>query len=88
MLKREVLILMTDISCLDLNSGAKMPLLGLGVYKATGEHEVEDAIAAALDIGYRLFDTASAYKMKTVWAVRSKRLPSPGRNFCHHQNLE
>lgn len=62
MLKREVLILMTDISCLDLNSGVKMPLLGLGVYKATGEHEVEDAIAAALDIGYRLFDTASAYK--------------------------
>ena len=38
-----------------------MPLLGLGVYKAVGENEVETAILHAADAGYRLIDTASAY---------------------------
>lgn len=38
-----------------------MPLLGLGVYKATGENEVEQAICHAAKAGYRLIDTASAY---------------------------
>lgn len=45
-----------------LNSGYEMPLLGLGVYKATGEREVERAICWAAEAGYRLIDTASAYK--------------------------
>lgn len=45
-----------------LNSGNEMPLLGLGVYKATGEREVERAINCAINAGYRLIDTASAYK--------------------------
>ena len=38
-----------------------MPLLGLGVYK-TADNEAETAITAAVDAGYRLIDTASAYK--------------------------
>lgn len=45
-----------------LNDGHQMPLLGLGVYKAVGENEVEQAIADAADAGYRLIDTASVYK--------------------------
>ena len=45
-----------------LNSENEMPLLGLGVYKATGEREVERAIGYAVNAGYRLIDTASAYK--------------------------
>ena len=39
-----------------------MPLLGLGLYKATSEGEAESAIEAAVQNGYRLIDTASAYK--------------------------
>ena len=39
-----------------------MPLLGLGVYKATGENEAENAIISAVESGYRLIDTASVYK--------------------------
>lgn len=39
-----------------------MPLLGLGVYNATGENEAENAIIAATQAGYRLIDTASVYK--------------------------
>lgn len=45
-----------------LNNDKKMPLLGLGVYKATGDNEAENAIEAAVQCGYRLIDTASAYK--------------------------
>ena len=45
-----------------LNDGRQMPLLGLGVYKAVGENEVEQVIADAADAGYRLIDTASVYK--------------------------
>lgn len=48
--------------CIKLNSDNEMPLLGLGVYKATGEREVERAIGYAVNAGYRLIDTASAYK--------------------------
>ena len=45
-----------------LNNARTMPLLGLGLYKATAEGEAESAIAAAVQNGYRLIDTASAYK--------------------------
>lgn len=44
-----------------LNTGREMPMLGLGVYKATGPGEVEQAICWAADAGYRLIDTASVY---------------------------
>ena len=45
-----------------LNDGRQMPLLGLGVYKAVGENEVEQAIADAADAGYLLIDSDSVYK--------------------------
>lgn len=51
---------MTEISAL-LNTQEQMPMLGLGVYKATKEGEVEAAIQTATAHGYRLIDTASAY---------------------------
>ena len=45
-----------------LNTNREMPLLGLGVYKATGENEAESAVISAVESGYRLIDTASVYK--------------------------
>lgn len=45
-----------------LNNDCTMPLLGLGLYKITDDAEAETAITAAVQNGYRLFDTASAYK--------------------------
>ncbi len=45
-----------------LNTNREMPLLGLGVYKAIGENEAENAIISAVQSGYRLIDTASVYK--------------------------
>jgi len=45
-----------------LNNGVKMPLLGLGTYKAEDFNELNNAIKEALRIGYRHIDTASFYK--------------------------
>lgn len=45
-----------------LNTNRQMPLLGLGTYKAIGTGEAENAIITAVKAGYRLIDTASAYK--------------------------
>jgi methylglyoxal/glyoxal reductase len=44
-----------------LNTGAKMPLLGLGVYDMYHQ-EAENAVDWALNIGYRLIDTAAMYE--------------------------
>ena len=43
-----------------LNTGNVMPVLGLGLYKS-GE-DTASSIRTAVQMGYRLFDTASAYK--------------------------
>ncbi len=45
---------------LTLNDGASIPQLGLGVYKTT-DAESADAVAFALQHGYRHVDTASMY---------------------------
>ena len=57
-LKQEVFMYPT----IRLNSSYDMPLLGLGLYKATDPVETREAISAAAMLGYRLFDTASVYK--------------------------
>jgi len=45
----------------ELNNGVLIPRLGLGVYQSAQGKETESAVAYALEIGYRLIDTASAY---------------------------
>lgn len=44
-----------------LNNGIEMPLLGLGTYDIYGE-EAFMAVKTALEIGYRLIDTAEMYE--------------------------
>ena len=44
-----------------LNNEIQMPLLGLGVYDMY-EAEAKAAVLKALEVGYRLIDTAAAYK--------------------------
>lgn len=43
-------------STITLNSGHKMPLLGLGVYQARGD-ECRDAVSTALRLGYRMSES-------------------------------
>lgn len=45
----------------ELHNGVKMPWFGLGVYKAEAGEEVENAVRAALEAGYRSIDTAALY---------------------------
>jgi len=44
-----------------LNTGARMPWLGLGVWQVNGEAETERVVRSAIELGYRLIDTARAY---------------------------
>lgn len=44
-----------------LNNGVKMPMLGYGVYQVNDLEECERCVLDALEVGYRLIDTAQAY---------------------------
>lgn len=45
-----------------LHNGVKMPYFGLGVYKVENGDQVVNTVKTALDLGYRLIDTASLYE--------------------------
>jgi diketogulonate reductase-like aldo/keto reductase len=44
-----------------LNNGVEMPWFGLGVWQTKEGQEVEQAVASAIQHGYKLIDTAAAY---------------------------
>lgn len=44
-----------------LNNGVEMPILGFGVYQIPDHNECERVVSEALEVGYRLIDTAQAY---------------------------
>lgn len=49
-----------SIPSVSLNDNTKMPVLGLGVAKLS-DAQTEESVAAALEAGCRLIDTAAAY---------------------------
>jgi diketogulonate reductase-like aldo/keto reductase len=64
-------------STVELLNGVAMPRLGLGVWRTKEGEEVERAVSAALEVGYRAIDTASMYgNEKGVGnAVRASGIP-------------
>ncbi len=44
-----------------LNNGIEMPMEGFGVFQIPDAVQCEQAVSDALDVGYRLIDTAAAY---------------------------
>ncbi|MCB0037573.1 MAG: aldo/keto reductase, partial [Anaerolineales bacterium] len=60
-----------------LNNGVEMPWFGLGVFKTEPGPEVERAVTAALEVGYRSIDTAKLYgnEVGVGKAVRASGLP-------------
>jgi diketogulonate reductase-like aldo/keto reductase len=52
---------MSTLHPLSLNDGHSIPAIGFGTYPMKGQ-EATDAVAGALDIGYRLIDTAVNYE--------------------------
>ena len=59
-----------------LNNGVEMPMLGYGVFQ-TPPDQTERCVAEALEVGYRLIDTAQAYGNEegVGAAVRASGLP-------------
>ncbi|XP_060648700.1 aldo-keto reductase family 1 member A1-like [Drosophila nasuta] len=61
---------------LTLNNGHKMPMIGIGTWQAS-DAEIEVAIEAALEAGYRHIDTASRYgNEKAIGRVLTRWLDS------------
>ncbi len=60
-----------------LNNGVDIPQVGLGVFQAAEGTEVEEAVRAALETGYRLIDTAAIYgnEAGVGKAVKASGLP-------------
>jgi len=48
------------VSKIALNDGTSIPQLGLGVFRIAAE-DTERVVSEALEVGYRLFDTAASY---------------------------
>ncbi|KAJ1360476.1 hypothetical protein KIN20_019461 [Parelaphostrongylus tenuis] len=60
-----------------LNDGNKMPMIGLGTALVVGQESVSTAVHAALESGYRLFDTAEMYNNEAeIGAALESSLPS------------
>lgn len=61
---------------ISLNNGVTMPRLGLGVYK-TPSQETQRVVSLALEVGYRLIDTAAFYKNEVGVgnAIRNSGVP-------------
>ncbi|CAM3314106.1 aldo/keto reductase [Pediococcus acidilactici] len=57
---------MIKVPMVKLNNGIEMPQLGYGVFQIPDANEAEKAVKNALDVGYRLIDTATAYQNETA----------------------
>ena len=68
---------LTIESRITLSDGAKIPVLGLGVWQAGAGKETRKAVSAALESGYRLIDTAKLYgnERDVGAAVRESGIP-------------
>jgi len=51
----------SSIPALSLNNGVQMPILGFGVFQVPDPTECERSVRDAIDVGYRLLDTAASY---------------------------
>ena len=67
---------MTQQSFIDLSDGNKIPQLGLGTWKLDSEN-MAPVVEAALEAGYRHFDTAYAYRNEAALgaAIHSSGVP-------------
>ncbi|GLB47369.1 oxidoreductase [Philodulcilactobacillus myokoensis] len=57
-----------------LADGTKMPMEGFGTYKITEQDQMNQAVKAAFEDGYRLFDTAQFYNNEQVLGNAIKKL--------------
>jgi 2,5-diketo-D-gluconate reductase A len=60
-----------------LNNGVEMPIIGFGVYQIEDAHVCEQSVYDALIAGYRLIDTAAAYRNEEAVGRAIKRSGVP-----------
>ncbi|MHA6533515.1 aldo/keto reductase [Paenibacillus sp. BAC0078] len=60
-----------------LNNGLEMPILGFGVYQIADANECEQCVYDAIMAGYRLIDTAAAYRNEEAVGRAIKRSGVP-----------
>ncbi|MET8829335.1 aldo/keto reductase [Streptomyces sp. NPDC004610] len=63
-----------------LNDGTRLPALGLGTWPMN-DAEAEEAVLTALDLGYRLIDTAVNYRNETGVGRALARTPVPAADI-------
>lgn len=67
----------------ELNNGVKMPILGFGVLQLTDPEECERCVLDAIDVGYRLIDTAQGYGNEVVVgnAIQKSSVPREEQKY-------
>ncbi|MBS1154748.1 MAG: aldo/keto reductase [Proteobacteria bacterium] len=60
-----------------LNNGVEMPILGFGVFQIADAGACEQAVRDALEVGYRLIDTAQSYGNESAVgaAIKGSKVP-------------
>nr|CDJ86496.1 Aldo keto reductase domain containing protein [Haemonchus contortus] len=62
-----------------LNDGNEIPMIGLGISRINGQESLSNSVKAALESGYRLFDTAELYGNEAeLGAALEEYLPKNG----------
>ena len=80
---------MSLVPTVALNNGVEMPLLGFGVFQVADLDECERSVSDALEVGYRLIDTAASYGNEEAVgrAIAEQRRPARGA-LRHDQALD
>lgn len=68
-----------------LNTGAKMPMLGFGVFRVPDKNECAESVYNAIKIGYRLIDTATSYGNEDAVGEGVRKAISEG--ICTREEL-
>ncbi|WP_171816346.1 aldo/keto reductase [Thermotoga profunda] len=61
-----------------LNNGVEMPILGYGVFQITDPTQCEQCVYEAIEVGYRLIDTAASYMNEEAVGKAIKRAIQEG----------
>src|SRR5512139_3890010 len=64
---------MSVVPSVTLNNGVQMPILGFGVFQVPDPGECERSVYEAIRAGYRLIDTAAAYRNEEAVGRAIKR---------------
>ncbi|MDD2533521.1 MAG: aldo/keto reductase [Eubacteriales bacterium] len=62
---------------IELNNGIKMPILGYGVFQIADPAECERCVLDAIEVGYRLIDTAQGYGNEEAVGLAIKKCGVP-----------